>query len=58
MKDFLTKLFPQIVWFLGFKVLTLPPDTRNGKKRQKRAPQTVFARNETTETKLRAVLAL
>ena len=29
MQDFLTKFFPQIVWFLGYKVITLPPDTRN-----------------------------
>lgn len=25
MKDFLTKLFRKIVWFIGYKVITLPP---------------------------------
>lgn len=29
MKDFLTKLFRKIVWFIGYKVITLHTDTWN-----------------------------
>lgn len=58
MKDFLTKLFPQIVWFIGYKVITLPPDTRNDEE----TTETTAAKRIHTQgndgNKVRAVLAL
>ena len=58
MKDFLTKLFCKIVWFIGYKVITLPPDTVNDRDTTETKAANCIRTHGNNRNEMRAVLAL